>query len=97
MAISVLIILLFLLLLSLRQDNMATFEIEKTNILKAILPLCIVAHHMSYMPVLLEFRTYGTIINSVFFALSGYGLSKNYILKGRKYLNSFYQKRILKI
>lgn len=76
---------------------MATFEIEKTNILKAILPLCIVAHHMSYMPVLLEFRTYGTIINSVFFALSGYGLSKNYILKGRKYLNSFYQKRILKI
>lgn len=97
MGISVLIILLLLLLLSLKQDNMATFDLEKTNILKAILPLCIVAHHMSYMTVLSEFRTYGTVINSIFFALSGYGLSKNYTLKGEKYLKGFFQKRILKI
>lgn len=90
---SILIILWFL---SLAKGG-KTFTKDKTIVLKAILPIFIIAHHLSYMQCLLYFNTWGTIVNSIFFFLSGYGLLKTYSIKGTVFFDDFWSRRLTKV
>lgn len=72
---------IFLLLtiscLSKNKDKEFTFSIEKTELLKAILPFFIVLGHCSLTyAVFMDFSKTGAFVVSLFFFMSGYGLEK---------------------
>lgn len=59
----------------------SNFSIEKTNLLKAVLPFGIIVHHLSFhapQSVLYDFRFTGPYIVGLFFFMSGYGLEYQY-------------------
>lgn len=79
---------------------MMSFDKKKMIPLKAVMALLIVADHLTfYMDAwwLRPFRELGAPIVSMFFFISGYGLSKSYAAKGKAYLDSFFRRRIWKV
>lgn len=68
---------------------------------KGILALLIVAHHMSFhfkgMIFPGQFGPWGTVVVSIFFFLSGYGLIKSKIKSGDDYIDHFISKRFSKL
>lgn len=67
---------------------------------KALLALMIVAHHISYYSgssVIHLFYHLGPPIVSIFLFISGYGLVTSYRNDGRRYLDTFFRRRILAI
>lgn len=78
---------------------MKEFTKNKTVVLKGILSVLIVLHHLSYYTDYLSIvHSWGAPIVSLFFFISGYGLMKQtYVEQGStKYLNGFFRRRILK-
>lgn len=80
---STLIILTFYLLLCAKNTDFVPtdFTLDKTNLLKAILPFGIILHHISFnasQSVLYDFRFTGPYIVGLFFFMSGYGLECQY-------------------
>lgn len=76
------------------------FDKERTNSLRGVLAILIILHHLSTkidIPQLSFFYDFGAPIVSVFFFLSGYGLSKSYTKKGSLYLKNFLTNRMSKI
>ena len=81
-------------------DSKGTYlSLDNTKILRGILAVAIVLHHISehahtgrFFPVMVHA---GYLIVAVFFFLSGYGLLTSYHKKGRNYLKGFWKKRIL--
>lgn len=80
-----------------KNKNISSFSKSKTNTLKAIMSLLIVGHHLSAAPQLSVLSSWGQPIVSVFLFVSGFGLAKQYSLKGQGYLDSFFSKRIWKV
>lgn len=87
--------------LTLRQQLMqplSPYDKPKVNVLKAILPIIIIIHHIAnegfegvrYIGML------GNIAMYIFFAMSGYGLTISYI-KNRQYINGFLKKSLTKL
>lgn len=77
-----------------------TFNQQCTIILKALLPYIIILHHLSQkidFPILKTlFLSSGNLVVSIFFFISGYGLTKSFLQK-KNYLNNFLQHRIFTI
>lgn len=74
-----------------------SFGRDKVVVLKCILSLFIVAHHLSlYRGIMPIFHSWGAPIVSMFLFISGYGLMVQYELKGGSYLSSFISQRIVK-
>lgn len=72
-------------------------DIQSSKVLKGVLGVLIVFHHLQYgveLPYFHIFRHVGAPVVSVFFFLSGYGLMSSYIQKGMIYLNGFLKKRL---
>lgn len=97
MSILLLILLLIGVLFAVIQNRQSPLKKDKLEILRAILPLCIIAHHLSYIDFLKEFRSWGPIVNAVFFAISGYGLAVSYQVKGEEYLRGLLFKKVLRL
>lgn len=74
------------------------YDKPKVNVLKAILPIIIIIHHIAnegfegvrHIGMLGNFAMY------IFFAMSGYGLTISYI-KNRQYINGFLKKSLAKL
>lgn len=82
--------------------QLLTFDREKTLPMRGVLALLIVLHHFfcqmpnGYQPK--EFFVYlGATIVAIFFFISGYGLTVQYLIKGKNYFNGFIKKRLLKL
>lgn len=84
------------------------FYIENTLPLRGLLAVLIIVHHVSqrltygcpdtyWCRILNQFNTWGYLIVSVFFFLSGYGLMKSYIQRKEDYIAGFIRKRTTKI
>lgn len=75
-----------------------SYDKEKVNLLKTILPILIIIHHISYLgfPGTELIGAYGDIVMYFFFAMSGYGLTISY-LKNKQYINGFLQKSLRKL
>ena len=72
-----------------------SFGRDKVVVLKCILSLFIVVHHLSlYRGIMPMFHSWGAPIVSMFLFISGYGLMTQYELKGESYLSSFISQRI---
>ncbi len=73
------------------------FTINKVILLKAIFALGIVLHHLAIAGVgfLAPFYRWGPILVSFFFFISGYGLGKSFIRRGKAYLNDFIKEEYL--
>ena len=102
--------ILLLLLLSYAlygRNSIGIFSKDATLPLRGLLALFIVLHHISlrltYMIPeaslfdLSEFRSWGDLIVSVFFFMSGYGIIKSYQKKGKSYLDGFLTGRLFRI
>lgn len=81
---------------------MGSLTIDKTNSLKGILAFCILMHHLQQMsgflagsPLLHLFSALGYLATGCFFFLSGYGLQKQYQIKGHSYMKRFWTQKIL--
>lgn len=75
---------------------------EKSQITKVWLVLCVVVCHLGIalgqkIPMSGYLASIGTPAVSMFLFLSGYGLLKSFCQKGPVYLESFFEKRIIKI
>lgn len=83
------------------QFNNSYFSKEQCNSLKAICALVVVLHHISHEIVtnsfLDSFSDVGYLATSVFFFISSYGITVQFKLKGKEYLDSFLKKRIISI
>lgn len=97
MSVLLLVLLLVGVLFAVIQNRQSSLKKDKLELLRAILPLCIIAHHLSYIDFLKEFRSWGPIVNAVFFAISGYGLAVSYRAKREEYLNGFLLKKVLRL
>lgn len=76
------------------------FDKSKTVLLKAILPMLILLHHLSAVTAwacLKPFGVVGIAVVSLFFFISGYGLLASFQKKGILYLESFFRKRMLPV
>lgn len=71
---------------------------DKTSVLKAVMAIIIVLHHLSLQGIesLAQFFSWGAPIVSVFFFISGYGLSLSFFSKGNTYLSNFISHRIFR-
>lgn len=88
-------IILLLYLYSWKVHPTYSFGRDKVVVLKCILSLFIVAHHLSlYRGIMPMFHSWGAPIVSMFLFISGYGLMTQYELKGESYLSSFISQRI---
>lgn len=75
-----------------------SFSKEKLIPLRAIMPLVVVAYHLELTyHFLCIIPVSGPVIVSIFFFISGYGLSYSYKKKGNDYLNSFFSHRYTKV
>lgn len=70
---------------------------QKTHVLRSILPFFIIGFHLSYLDDLSIFNNIGNAVNSIFFSLSGYGLSRSLSLKSDSYWATFWKRRFFKI
>lgn len=78
-----------------------TYDKQKMNFMKAILPLIIIIHHIvpygyNDISAINIIASWGDIVMYIFFAMSGYGLVTSY-LKNSEYLNGFLQKSLKKL
>lgn len=77
------------------------FDRENTNLLKGILALFIMFHHLGIhtdVPaVSYIFSNLGYSITGMFFFMSGYGVGISYLNKGRAYISGFLPKRLGKL
>lgn len=71
---------------------------EKTSVLKGVMAVIIVLHHISLqgIEILGQFFSWGAPIVSVFFFISGYGLGVSFFVKGKRYLSDFIKHRIIR-
>ena len=78
--------------------SLYNYDKTKVNLLKAILPLIIIVHHIYNLWFKeLEFiGAQGDIVMYIFFAMSGYGLTISYI-KNADYINGFLKKSLTKL
>ena len=97
----IVLLLIFYLLAPLFISLKSTFlERESNQCFRGILALLIVFHHVCkqyVFPMSSEGDAYGIIVVGLFFFFSGYGLVKQYILKGESYCNGFILKRAKKL
>lgn len=76
---------------------MYIFDKSKTTLLKAILPILILLHHLNGLTSLSWLKPFGVVgiaVVSIFFFVSGYGLLASYQSKGKVYLDHFITKRM---
>lgn len=77
------------------------FDRENTNLLKGILALFIMFHHLGIhtdVPaVSYIFSNLGYSVTGMFFFMSGYGVGISYLNKGRAYISGFLPKRLGKL
>lgn len=76
------------------------FGRSKMPLLRASLALLIVADHLTFWTDaawLRPFRELGAPIVSLFLFISGYGLMKSYMSRGKAYLDGFFRKRLWKV
>lgn len=76
---------------------MYIFDKSKTTLLKAILPILILLHHLNGLTSLSWLKPFGVVgiaVVSIFFFVSGYGLLASYQSKGKAYLDHFIAKRM---
>lgn len=87
-----------LYLLSLFSRKAENLNKGKTSVLKGVMAIIIVLHHMSLQGIesLAQFFSWGAPIVSVFFSISGYGLSLSFFSKGNTYLSNFISHRIFR-
>lgn len=73
-----------------------TFGKGKTTSIRGLMAILIVFHHLSLQGIagLNVFHSWGAPVVSIFFFISGYGLFKNFSIKGRQYLSGFLEHRI---
>lgn len=82
-----------------RKSPITILSKDKSNAVKGVLAILIVFHHFSTtcdISCFSEFRRWGSIIVSVFFFMSGYGLARSITLKGKVYLSNFLSHRLWK-
>lgn len=84
-----------------RQISINDFNVKNTLPLRGILALTIILHHLSTVGegchAFYCFYSWGVYVVSVFFFLTGYGLTISYINKGNIYLEGFVSHRFLKL
>lgn len=79
------------------------FNLQRTLPIRGLLAVSIVLHHLAcvvwsqHIPIVSEFMSWGGLVVSVFFFLTGYGLMVSYIKKGRSYLHNFLLHRLKKV
>lgn len=76
---------------------MYIFDKSKTTLLKAILPILILLHHLNGLTSLSWLKPFGVVgiaVVSIFFFVSGYGLLASYQSKRKVYLDHFITKRM---
>lgn len=96
----VLLLIFYLLAPSFISPKSAFLERESNQCFRGILALLIVFHHLCKRYVFLmssEGNAYGITVVGLFFFFSGYGLVKQYVLKGESYCNGFVLKRAKKL
>lgn len=88
----------FIYLLSLFSIKTEELNKGKTSVLKAVMAIIIVLHHISLQGIdsLAQFFSWGAPIVSVFLFISGYGLSLSFFSKGNIYLSNFISHRIFR-
>ena len=90
-------------IVSLKGENASdsVLPFQTSDSLKGILALIIIFHHLSQKivepSILTLFQNMGYLAVAVFFFVSGYGLTSQYIVHGEGYLTKFLQKRVMKI
>ena len=74
------------------------YDKQKSNLLKAIFPFCIIVHHLAKynLPGIGIFNWIGIWVMYLFFAMSGYGLVISYIKKP-DYINGFLRRSLPKL
>ncbi|MGN0028201.1 MAG: acyltransferase [Marinilabiliaceae bacterium] len=87
--------------LTLRQQLMqplSPYDKPKVNVLKAILPIIIIVHHIANegFESVRHIGMLGNFAMYIFFAMSGYGLTISYI-RNRQYINGFLKKSLTKL
>lgn len=87
-----------LYILSLFSKKTEELNKSKTSVLKGVMAIIIVLHHMSLQGIesLTQFFSWGAPIVSVFFFISGFGLSLSFFSKGNIYLSNFISHRIFR-
>lgn len=90
--------ILILYAISFSKKNVKAITKDDTAVLKAIMAVLIILHHISLqgVAVLKVFHSWGAPLVSIFFFLSGYGLMKSLNVKGSAYLSDFIVHRIIK-
>lgn len=85
-------------ILSLFSKKTEELNKSKTSVLKGVMAIIIVLHHMSLQGIesLAQFFSWGAPIVSVFFFISGFGLSLSFSRKGNIYLSNFISHRIFR-
>ena len=80
--------------LTVKGTHKSVMEKNQSLMLKGILSLMIVLHHLSFgLDSLKEFKDIGITVVAAFFFLSSYGLTKSCFKDGRIYLSGFWKKR----
>lgn len=96
----VLLLIFYLLAPSFISPKSAFLERESNQCFRGILALLIVFHHVCkyyVFPMSSEGNAYGITVVGLFFFFSGYGLVKQYVLKGKSYCYGFVLKRAKKL
>jgi peptidoglycan/LPS O-acetylase OafA/YrhL len=79
------------------------FNLQRTLPIRGLLAVSIILHHLAsvtwyrQIPIVNEFLSWGGVVVSVFFFLTGYGMMLSYIKKGRSYLDGFLLHRFKKV
>ena len=81
------------------RNNYYLLDKDRTLCLKGLLSIFIIAFHIQFLvdiPFMYLFYSWGALVVSLFFFISGYGLTCSYLKKGNRYLNGFIYRRIWK-
>lgn len=100
LCIIVLLLIFYLLAPSFILPKSTFLERDPNQCFRGILALLIVFHHVCkyyVFPMSSEGGAYGITVVGLFFFFSGYGLVKQYVLKGKSYCNGFILKRAKKL
>lgn len=76
---------------------MYIFDKSKTTLLKAILPILILLHHLNGLTSLSWLKPFGIVgiaVVSIFFFVSGYGVLASYQNRGKTYIDHFITQRM---
>lgn len=96
----ILLFIIYLLTPSFLAQNSSFLERESNQCFRGILALLIVFHHACkyyVFPMSSEGGAYGITVVGLFFFFSGYGLMKQYMVKGKTYIDGFLLKRTKKL